>query len=130
MATRTIDRLVFVYDARSGTLGAVVDLARKMMMMKGCPLRAITRGVWGERSEWKDCRSALAVPVEYFHTDDLTPELRALTSEGRPTVLAHVPGTGHVFLLGPGPLDACKGSVAALETMLREAARVSELTFR
>ena len=127
MVTRTIDKLVFVYDAKAGTVGAVLDSAKKMLMMKGCSLCTITHGVLGERTEWSNCKSALAVPIEYFHKDDLPAELRALTSEGLPSVLAHVPNNGHVFLLGPKSLDDCKGSVSSLEAKLREAARNSEL---
>ena len=46
---RRIQRLVFVYAADSGLFHALVDSAKKLLMVKGCSLCAITHGLAGER---------------------------------------------------------------------------------
>ncbi|HSL81751.1 MAG TPA: hypothetical protein VLF66_03190 [Thermoanaerobaculia bacterium] len=42
---RRIDRLILVYAAESGLTNAVVDSAKKLLMVKGCSLCAITHGL-------------------------------------------------------------------------------------
>lgn len=77
MSARKIDGLVLVFAATSGALGALVDTAKKLLRIRGCALCTITHGALGEKPEWKTCREALGVPVEYFHVDDLPQPLRA-----------------------------------------------------
>jgi len=51
-----ISRLYFVYNAESGTLAAIVDSAKKLLSINGCPLCSLTHSLLGERNEWKTCR--------------------------------------------------------------------------
>ena len=73
---RTIERLIFVFDADSGALSAFFDSAKKALRLGGCALCTITHGLAGERSEWRECKEELGVPVEYVHRDEIGPELR------------------------------------------------------
>ncbi len=108
---RTIARLIFVFDADSGTLSAFFDSAKKALRLGGCALCAITHGVTGERSEWKDCKEEIGVPVEYVHRDEVSPELAEVISGELPCVVADAGGE-LVQLLDRPVLERCRGSVA------------------
>jgi hypothetical protein len=117
---RRIDRLIFVFNAGSGSFNAFLDSARKLLQIKGCTLCTITHGLAGEKSEWKDCKEEIGVPVDYVHKDEIKPELqRAIGGDGGnlPCVVAEAGGE-LIFLLGPDVLDRCKGSVADLKGRL------------
>jgi len=42
MARKKVDRLIFVFHAESGRTAAFVDSIRKLLMLNGCTLCAIT----------------------------------------------------------------------------------------
>ena len=123
-----IERLLFVYKADSGVLSAVIDNARKVLMIKGCALCRITHGIAGEKDEWKECKEEIGVPVDYIHRDEIPTYLQALTAGRLPCVVARVNGR-YEFLLGPDVLERCKGSVADLKGRLYFYASARGLTF-
>ena len=92
MSTRTIDRLIFVFNADSGLLSALLDSAKKVLQIKGCTLCAITHGLAGEKSDWSECKAELGVQVDYLHRDELKPDLRRLVGDGLPCVVAQADG--------------------------------------
>lgn len=108
---RTIDRLVFVFDADSGAISAFFDSARKTLKLGGCALCSITHGVTGERSTWRDCREEIGVPVEYVHRDEVQGALGEAVGDSLPCVIAAVEGE-LIRLLDREVLERCKGSVA------------------
>jgi hypothetical protein len=110
---RTIDRLIFVFNAGSGSFNAFLDSARKLLQIKGCTLCTITHGLAGEKSEWKE----IGVPVDYVHRDEISPELGRVVGDNLPCVVAEAGGE-LILLLGPDVLDRCKGSVADLKGRL------------
>jgi len=117
---RIIERLIFVFNAGSGTFNAFVDSAKKLLMIRGCTLCSITHGLAGEKSEWRDCKEEIGVPVDYVHKDEITPALARVLGDGDanlPCVVAEAGGE-LILLLGPDVLDRCKGSVADLKGRL------------
>lgn len=108
---RPIDRLVLVYAADSGFASSVVDSARKLLKLKGCSLCAITHGLAGERSEWRECREEIGVPVEVYHRDDVPEAVSAAAGDSLPCVLAEADGE-LVPILGPEILERMRGDVA------------------
>lgn len=108
---RPIDRLILVYAADSGFASSVVDSAKKMLRLKGCSLCAITHGLAGERSEWRECREEIGVPVVIYHRDDVPEAVAAVAGDGLPCVLAEAEGE-LVPILGPETLDRMRGDVA------------------
>ena len=108
---RPIERLVLVYGADSGRLNALVDSAKKLLRVKGCSLCAITHGLAGERSEWRECREALGVPIDTYHRDEMPPDVAAALGGGVPAVLAQSDG-GLQMLMGPEVLDRLQGGIA------------------
>jgi hypothetical protein len=114
---RRIDRLIFVFNAGSGSFNAFLDSARKLLQIKGCTLCTITHGLAGEKSEWKECKEEIGVPVDYVHNDEITPDLSRVVGDNLPCVVAEAGGE-LILLLGPDVLDRCKGSVADLKGRL------------
>ena len=117
MTKRKIDRLIFVFNAGSGSINAFLDSARKLLQIKGCTLCTITHGLAGEKSEWKDCKEEIGVPVDYVHKDEIGPELGRVVGDQLPCVVAEAGGE-LILLLTPDVLDRCKGSVADLKGRL------------
>jgi hypothetical protein len=111
---REISRLVLVFDANAGKLNAFVDSVKKVLMVSGCSLCAITHGLTGERDEWRDCKEEFGVPVDYLHRDEVPPELNQLVGGHLPCIVADVDGE-FVMLLTPEVLERCRGSVADLK---------------
>jgi hypothetical protein len=114
MGKKKVDRLLFVYDANSGVLGAIVDSARKLMTLKGCALCTITHGITGEKGEWKECRDELGVPVEYLHRDEIQGDLEKVVRNNLPCIVAEAGGT-FVLLVTRDVLERCNGSVPDLK---------------
>jgi hypothetical protein len=125
---RTIERLIFVFNAGSGTFNAFVDSAKKLLMIRGCTLCSITHGLAGEKSEWRDCKEEIGVPVDYVHKDEVTPALGGVVREKLPCIVAEAGGE-LTLLLGPDVLDRCQGSVADLRGRLHYFASLNQLAF-
>lgn len=115
---RPITRLVLVFDANSGRLGAFVDSARKLLMIKGCALCAITHGVTGEREDWSSCKEQIGVPIDYYHRDDLPAGLQGVVGRSFPCVVAYVDDREYVLLLPPSSLEECRGSISELKARI------------
>ncbi len=114
---RRIERLIFVFDANAGKLGALVDSVKKLLTINGCPLCAITHGLAGERAEWKECKEGFGVPVDYLHRNELSDSMRQLVGSAMPCIIAAVSGE-RVMLIGPDVLARCKGGVPDLRGRL------------
>jgi len=123
---RQIDRLIFVFSADSGSFNAFLDSAKKVLRIKGCTLCAITHGLAGEKSEWRECKEELGVQIDYVHRNEVSEELRRVAGDNLPCVVAHAEGD-LVFLLGPDVLDRCRGSVADLKGRLQVFAAMRQL---
>ena len=114
---RRIDRLIFVYNADSGALNALVDSAKKLLRVNGCTLCSITHSLAGERSEWKSCKEEIGVPVDYVHRDEMSDRLAGVVAGRLPAVVAAV-GEELVLVLAPEVLARCQGSVSDLKGRL------------
>ncbi|HXO20553.1 MAG TPA: hypothetical protein VOA87_11600 [Thermoanaerobaculia bacterium] len=125
---RTIDRLIFVFSAGSGALNAFVDSAKKLLMIKGCTLCGITHGLAGEKSEWKECKEEIGVPVDYVHSDEIDARLGRVVGESLPCIVAEAQGE-LILLLNPDALERCRGSVSDLKGRLNYFASMHQLAF-
>jgi hypothetical protein len=115
---RPIDKLLFIFAADSGSFNALLDSAKKFLRIKNCTLCSITHGLAGEKSEWRECRDELGVPIEYLHRDELSGDLKALVAASLPCVVADS-GGDLIVLLKPEVLERCQGSVADFKGRLR-----------
>ncbi|MFQ5670013.1 MAG: hypothetical protein ACE5HD_05780 [Acidobacteriota bacterium] len=123
---RDIERLVFVYEGKSGFLSATVDTVRKVLMIRGCALCGITHGLAGEKAEWKACRKEIGLPIEYLHQDEVSGEVRSATGDAFPCVLARVNGKLEM-LLTPEALLRCRGNIDDLRGRLKAHATMKGL---
>jgi hypothetical protein len=114
---RKVDRLIFVFNADSGTVNALLDSARKLLRLNGCTLCTITHGLAGEKSEWRECKEEIGVPIDYVHRDEIDAGLAKIVEGQLPCVVAEA-GSDRLLLLTPDVLDRCKGSVADLRGRL------------
>jgi len=125
-AKRKIERLLFVFSADSGSFNAFLDSARKLLRIKGCTLCSITHGLAGEKSEWRDCKEEIGLPVDYIHRDEISGELKSVVGDQLPCIVAQA-SNDLVLLLTPDVLERCQGSVADLKGRLHYFASVNGL---
>jgi hypothetical protein len=123
---RRIDRLLFVFNADTGSFNAFLDSARKLLRLNGCTLCSITHGLAGEKSEWRECKEEIGVPVDYVHRDEISAELHSVVGDQLPCIVAQT-GTDLILLLAPDVLERCQGSVADLKGRLSYFASVNRL---
>lgn len=127
-STPRVRRLVGVYNADGTLRGEVTYVVGKLLGRAHCGLCDITHGAVSVRSEWKTCRTALAVPFDTFHRNDQPDAARPLTDGRLPAVLADT-DSGFVFLLGADELDACAKSPERLMTAVEAAVASAGLSF-
>ena len=61
-------RLIFLYDADSGILPALLDASKRLMNDPStCHLYRLTHGLLFEKRAWSDFLSRLPTPIEYAH---------------------------------------------------------------
>lgn len=124
---QTVRRLILIFDADAGALSALVDSTKKLLHVKGCALCATTHGLFGERSEWKQCKEELGVRIDSLHRDELFGRMKDVVAERLPSVVAEtMDGTLHM-LLDPGVLDRTRGDVADFRARLAHHASIRGL---
>jgi hypothetical protein len=126
MTDEPIDSLLLVYNADAGRVAAFLDSARKALSIGACTLCELTHGLFGERSEWAECRLSYRVPVTALHRDEVDRETAAVAGE-LPAVLARSSGR-IVPLVTARQLARCE-NIEALDRVIRASARESGLSF-
>lgn len=110
--------VVFVYNARSGWVNALMDSLHKVVSPAtySCALCQLTYGLAGERRAWRDFVSALTMPVRFVHLDEMEVELQVFTDQngGAPAVVEYG-ASGYRMLLSAADL----GSIGSLEELMR-----------
>ena len=108
--TRTIRRLVGVYNANGSVSGELAYFIGARLGRAHCALCDITHGLVRERATWKTFRAGLSVPFDAYHRDDQPSDVRPVHEDHLPVVLAATDDE-YVVLLGPDELSACAGSI-------------------
>ncbi|OUR89457.1 hypothetical protein A9Q81_21645 [Gammaproteobacteria bacterium 42_54_T18] len=78
----TAGHLVFVYNADSGMLNLMKDIAHKLLSPATypCSLCDLTYSAFGERRSWIRFRKALPVSQQYLHIDEFVSQYSGVTS--------------------------------------------------
>lgn len=65
-------KLIFIYNANSGTLNTYLDIAHKIISPKTykCSLCDITHGTFKVRPSWKKFREETNIAMEFLHIDE------------------------------------------------------------
>lgn len=112
-AGQRIVRLIGVYDADGTLRGEVAYWVGARLGQRHCSLCDITHGSVRQRPGWKACQDSLPVPFDTFHRND-QPEAVRVVADGKAPVVVAETDAGHVLLLTPPDLDACRGSIDLL----------------
>jgi hypothetical protein len=67
-----MNSLLFVYNAHSGSLNALLDMAHKLFSPSSyqCPLCTLTFDTFNENKQWKQFREQSKVNMEFYHIDE------------------------------------------------------------
>lgn len=72
-------RLIFVYNANSGRINAILDSLHKIASPEtyDCNLCAITFGNFSENKTWKKFREESDIDMEFYHKDKFLNQFRS-----------------------------------------------------
>jgi hypothetical protein len=115
-----VDRVILVFDADSGLGALLVDVLKKVTGREDCALCAITYSPVGKRRAWAACERRLGLPVEELHRDEVPAEW-GLSRADLPCILGRGGQARPFILVSRAEIDACRGSLSALERRLRDA---------
>ena len=65
-------KLIFVYNANSGKLNTLFDIAHKIIKPEtyACSLCSLTHGAFSEKQIWSDFKNSTEVEMEFLHKDE------------------------------------------------------------
>lgn len=65
-------KIIFVYNAKSGKISGLLDVAHKLISPKTypCKLCAITHDTFTENEQWKQFRKNFSLPLVFLHSDE------------------------------------------------------------
>lgn len=65
-------KLIFVYNANSGKLNTLFDIAHKLISPETyeCALCTLTHGALSEKKAWKEFRERTRLDMEFLHKDE------------------------------------------------------------
>lgn len=65
-------KLIFVYNAKSGKLNALFDIAHKILKPETyqCSLCALTHDALSEKKIWSDFKARTSLELEFLHKDE------------------------------------------------------------
>lgn len=83
-----ITELIFVYNADSGKVNAIFDIAHKIISPKtyNCSLCSLTHGIMSENQQWRDFKNSTNTKMTFLHKDEF--ESKYKTQYEYPVVLA------------------------------------------
>lgn len=72
-------KLIFVYNANSGTKNAIKDTLHKLLKPStyNCKLCALTYGLVNEKSKWKEFRTTTSTALEFLHADEFEKQYKS-----------------------------------------------------
>lgn len=67
-----MEKFLFVYNARSGKLNALLDAAHKIISPKtyACDLCALTFDAFSENARWKAFRTSVKIDMKFYHVEE------------------------------------------------------------
>lgn len=118
MKKKIAQRLIFVYDADSGTRNVVLDRVHKIVSPStyGCNLCNITHGLFRENRKWKHFRQESAYQMIFFHKDEFLKQYASKFGHKFhfPVVLVEA-GTELEILIPAPELNSLKSPVELIE---------------
>lgn len=119
-------KAIFLYNAGSGALAAMLDSLRKLGHSRNaCALCAVTHGVVRKRRVWSEVECSLGLPSVYYHRDEIPEVVAKFVRANRlrlPAVLFAMAGGGYETAVTAGEIGECRGDPRRLRDRI-EAAR-------
>ena len=115
--------MYIIYNADGTVLGELSYIAKKVFGNGHCAACDITHSFteMGEKSEFKQCKTRLAIEIKTIHRDELLPGMEiAVKSHGLPLVLKEDGPSNFTVILNAEELDMMKGSVTLFEESLTQ----------
>jgi hypothetical protein len=95
-------KLIFVYNANSGKVSAIVDGLHKIVSPStyDCNLCAITFGNFSEDKVWREFREESKAEMEFYHRDEFLKQFRSkwLPKYDFPVLLSEEKGELELFM--------------------------------
>ena len=78
-------KLIFVYNATSGKLNALFDIAHKVINPETyeCSLCALTHGAFSEKKVWSKFKENTDIEMTFLHKDEFERELSLKENMGK-----------------------------------------------
>ncbi len=124
------EKLVFVYNADGGVLNSIMDSAHKLFAPSTyqCALCAVTHGIAGMRSEWKDYMRGLSYETRFYHRDGFQRDWSGI-GEALPAIFFQATANDLKILISRSELESVT-SVAQLTALLGRRIAEMKLTNR
>jgi hypothetical protein len=76
-------KIIFVYNAKSGKVNGLLDIAHKLVSPKTyqCKLCAITHDTFSENEQWKSFRKGFSLPLEFLHSDEFEANYKSIETK-------------------------------------------------
>jgi hypothetical protein len=115
-----MEKLIFVYNADSGSWNGYLDMAHKVFSPKTypCSLCDLTYGIFKIRPEWDDFIKNAPIPFEFLHKDEFILQYPDLKNTVLPVVLKQNGESVSVFI-APEELNGFE-TIAALKDRILE----------
>ena len=114
-----VTRLIGVYRADGGLRGELRYLAGHYLRGESCSLCDITHSPFRRKAAWDRQVTALGIPFDLLHLNELDPPLAAFVGDRAACVVADTEH-GRRLLLGNEELSAVHGDVDAFFALLRQ----------
>ena len=113
-------KLVFVYNADSGIINAVLDTAHKLLSPStySCSLCALTYHTFGEKILWKKFRKECSLEMDFLHRDEL--ENRTPNQKFELPVILFEVDSSYTTIMSCKELNETKDLSSLIETLTQK----------
>jgi hypothetical protein len=115
-------KLIFVYNANSGAVSAVLDSAHKLLSPSSydCKLCVLTHGVFSENKHWKAFKEISSIEMVFLHKDKFLKQYKSkwLPKYSFPVILSEEDQALDVFMSNKDieTIETVAGLIAVIES--------------
>jgi hypothetical protein len=95
-------KLIFVYNANSGAVSAILDSAHKLLSPTtyDCKLCDLTHGVFSENKHWSTFKESSSIEMVFLHKDEFLKQYKSkwLPKYNFPVILSEEDQALHIFM--------------------------------
>ncbi|MEM6719688.1 MAG: GTPase [Bacteroidota bacterium] len=78
-----MNKIIFIYNAKSGKLNSLLDVAHKLISPKTyqCKLCTMTHDTFVENALWKEFRQNTSLSLEFLHSDEFEQQYKNIDTK-------------------------------------------------